>query len=116
MDVVAVDAYDVDAFATAVDGARIALVESVSNPLLRECDIPASLSSTAIGKDYRGLIGAGVTSEGTGVQLETPIIGLKLGLKEGVEVHILGLSLGIDLWPPAIIVPIGEGRIGFGDR
>lgn len=82
----------------------------------RACDIPVSLPSTAVGKDFRGLIGASVTSEGTGLQLETPVIGLRVGLKEGVEVHIFGLSLGIDLWPPAIIVPVGDGRIGFGDR
>jgi hypothetical protein len=82
----------------------------------RKCDIPVSLPSTAIGKDFRGPIGASVTSERTGVQLETPIVGLRIGLKEGVEVHLFGLSLGLDLWPPAIIVPVGDGRIGFGDR
>ena len=84
--------------------------------MARACDIPVSLPSTAVGKDHRGLIGAGVTSEGTGVQLETPIAGLKVGLREGVEVHLFGLSLGIDLWPPAIIVPVGDGRLGFADR
>jgi hypothetical protein len=84
--------------------------------MARECDIPASLPATAVGKDFRGVIGAGVTSEGTGVQLETPIVGLKLGLKEGVELHVFGLSIGVDLWPPAIIVPVGDGRLGFGDR
>lgn len=87
-------------------------VESVA----RSCDIPVSLPSTAVGKDFRGVIGASVTSEGTGVQLETPIVGIRLGLKEGIEVHLFGLALGIDLWPPAIIVPVGDGRVGFGDR
>ncbi len=84
--------------------------------IARKCDIPVSLPSTAIGKDFRGIIGASVTSEGTGVQLETPVVGLRVGLKEGIEVHLFGLALGIDLWPPAIIVPVGDGRIGFGDR
>ena len=28
----------------------------------------------------------------------------------------VGLSFGIDLFPPAIILPVGEGRIGFADR
>jgi hypothetical protein len=41
---------------------------------------------------------------------------VKIGLKEGLEVHIVGLSFGIDLWPPAIILPLGPGRIGFADR
>ena len=84
--------------------------------MTRECDIPATLPSTAVGKDHRGLIGASVTSEGTGVQIETPIIGVKIGLKEGIELHLFGLAIGVDLWPPAIIVPLGEGRLGFGDR
>ncbi len=84
--------------------------------MLRRCDLHASLPSTAIGKDWRGAFGAGITSEGTGVQVETPLLGLKVGLKEGIEVHIIGLSFGIDFWPPAIIVPFGSGRIGFADR
>jgi hypothetical protein len=84
--------------------------------MLRRCKLHASLPATSVGKDWRGWIGAGVTSEGTGVQLETPIFGIKLGLKEGIEIHVIGLSFGIDLWPPAIIVPLGPGRLGFADR
>lgn len=84
--------------------------------VLRACKLSASLPSTSVGKDWRGLIGGGITSERTGLQLETPIVGVKVGLKEGVEVHVIGLSFGIDLWPPAIIVPLGPGRIGFADR
>jgi hypothetical protein len=84
--------------------------------MLRTCDLHASLPSTSIGKDWRGAFGGGITSEGTGVQIETPLLGLKIGLKEGIEVHILGLSIGFDLWPPAIILPLGPGRLGFADR
>ena len=84
--------------------------------VLRACKLSASLPATSVGKDWRGWIGAGITSERTGVQVETPILGFKIGLKEGIEVHIIGLSFGIDLWPPAIIVPLGPGRIGFADR
>ena len=84
--------------------------------ILRKCGLHASLPATSVGKDWRGIIGAGVTSEGTGLQLETPVLGLKVGLKEGVEVHVIGLSFGIDLWPPAIILPLGPGRLGFADR
>jgi hypothetical protein len=84
--------------------------------VLRRCKLSASLPSTAVGKDWRGAFGAGLTSERTGVQLETPLLGLKLGLKEGIEVHVIGLSFGIDLWPPAIILPLGPGRLGFADR
>lgn len=83
---------------------------------LRRCGLHASLPATSVGKDWRGWIGAGVTSEGTGVQLETPLLGIKLGLNEGIEIHVIGLSFGIDLWPPAIILPLGPGRLGFADR
>jgi hypothetical protein len=84
--------------------------------VLRACKLSASLPSTSVGKDWRGIIGGGLTSERTGLQLETPLVGLKIGLKEGVELHVIGLSFGVDLWPPAIIVPVGPGRIGFADR
>jgi hypothetical protein len=84
--------------------------------MLRRCKLRASLPSTSVGKDWRGVIGASWTSEGTGFQVETPVLGLKVGLKEGVEVHVLGLSIGVDLWPPAIILPLGPGRLGFADR
>ena len=85
--------------------------------MMRECDLHADLPSPSIGKDYRGLVvGVSPTSGGTGVQLETPVVGLKLGLTEGVEVHLFGMAWGVDVWPPALVVPIGPGRIGFDDR
>ena len=84
--------------------------------LLRRCDLHADLPATAIGRDYRGLIGVSWTAGGTGVQFETPIAGVKLGLTEGIEVHFFALAFGLDLWPPALIVPFGPGRIGFADR
>ena len=83
----------------------------------RECGIAVDLPAGSIGKDYRGVVvGMSTTSGGTGVQFETPIIGTKLGLTEGVEVHLFGMAWGIDFWPPALIVPVGPGRIGFDDR
>ena len=84
--------------------------------LLRRCNIHVDLPTTAVGKDYRGPIGVSKTSGGTGVQLESWAVGLRLGLKEGVEVHVVGLGLGVDFWPPAILVPANPGRIGFADR
>jgi len=81
--------------------------------LLRHCDIHVELPATAIGRDYRGLIGASVTSRGTGVQLETWPLGVKFGIEEGVELHLLDLALGLHFWPPGITVPVNPGRIGF---
>jgi hypothetical protein len=84
--------------------------------LLRACGLHADLPATAIGKDWRGPIGASFTSGGTGLQLETPLVGVRLGLTEGIEVHLFALAFGIDWWPPAIILPIDPGRLGFDDR
>jgi hypothetical protein len=84
--------------------------------MLQRCNFHADLPATAIGKDWRGIFGVSWTSGGTGVQVSTPIIGFRIGLTEGVQIHIFGLTIGIDWWPPAIIVPIGDARIGFGDR
>ncbi len=84
--------------------------------LLRRCGLTVDLPATAIGKDYRGVMGASRTSGGTGIQLETPLLGMRVGLKEGIELHLFGFALGIDFWPPALIVPLGPGRFGFEDR
>jgi hypothetical protein len=80
---------------------------------LRHCGIHVELPSTAIGRDYRGLIGAGVTESGTGVQLESWLVGARIGLREGVEAHVTGLALGVHAWPPGITVPVNPGRIGI---
>jgi hypothetical protein len=84
--------------------------------MLRRCGLHASLPANSIGKDYRGKLGVSWTSEGTGFQIESALVGLRLGLKEGIEIHVIGLAIGIDLWPPAFLIPLGSGRLGFGDR
>ena len=43
--------------------------------------------------------------------IETPVVGGAFGLREGVELHLLSATLGIDLWPPALKSPLG--RWGF---
>ncbi len=42
------------------------------------------------------------------------LLGLSLGLREGVELNLLGLVLGLDLVHPALKLP-GIGRLGFQD-
>jgi hypothetical protein len=84
--------------------------------MLQRCQIHVELPATAIGKDYRGVLGASVTSGGTGIQFESWLGGVKVGITEGIELHMLGLSIGVDFWPPALIVPVNPGRIGFDDR
>jgi len=85
--------------------------------MIRRCDIGFDLPVTAIGKDFRGyVVGASTTEGGTGLQIETPLVGVKAGFKEGIEIHFFFYAFGLDLWPPALLVPFGAGRVGFDDR
>ncbi|RMG15675.1 MAG: DUF3750 domain-containing protein [Planctomycetota bacterium] len=63
------------------------------------------LPHNAIGKDYAPWLRVGPTPSGTGVRFDTPLLGFALGLEEGLEVHVLGLSFGVDFFPPALEVP-----------
>lgn len=80
---------------------------------MRACGVHAELPATAVGRDYLGPVGAAVTEAGTGVQIESALFGLRVGLREGVEVHLVGVALGVHFWPPGITVPINPGRIGI---
>lgn len=79
-------------------------------------ELRLELPSTAIGKDY--LPEGGVfsrTPSGRGVQVSAGgYLGLLAGLEEGIELNLLSLTAGVDLFPPAIKLP-GIGRIGFRD-
>ena len=81
--------------------------------LIRTCGLGIELPATALGRDYRGPVGASVTEGRTGVQLETWVGGVKLGLKEGVSADLAGVALGVHFWPPGLDVPINPGRIGL---
>jgi hypothetical protein len=65
------------------------------------------LPSTAIGKDFLpGPALIATTPSGTGIQLSLfGLAGLTLGLSEGVEINLLGLSLGVSVYPPSIRLP-----------
>lgn len=68
-------------------------------------DLGFVFDSNCLGKDYPGWIDVGLTASKTGVRLDTVPIGAAVGLREGVEVHILGLTAGISLDPPGISLP-----------
>lgn len=74
------------------------------------------LPPNAIGKDWihnAQLIGWSETK--TGVQFSLlGAFGFTLGLGDGVEVNILGLSFGVDVWRPALKLPL-IGRLGMKD-
>ena len=86
--------------------------------LLRNIEeIDIELPAHAIGKDY---LAPGDfftnTASNTGFKLSAyGVLGMSAGLKEGVELNLFGLHFGLDLWPPALKLPI-VGRLGFKDR
>src|SRR5690606_3194101 len=60
-------------------------------------ELRVDLPPTAIGKDYLGLKPVGITPSGTGVQLSLlGAFGVLAGVEEGLELNVLGLTLGID--------------------
>lgn len=78
-----------------------------------QLDLPAN----AIGKDYRPLTRPiGLSPTGSGVQASfLGLLGLSVGLQEGVEFNVLGLNFGVDLNAPALRLPF-VGRLGWDDR
>jgi len=79
-------------------------------------ELRLELPPTAIGKDFlpNHKIAAR-TPSGVGVQLSMGgYAGLVLGFEEGIEVNLAGLTVGVDLLPPALKLP-GIGRVGFPD-
>ena len=73
--------------------------------LAHEVDMRFVPPPNALGKDFTTWLHAGVTPSGTGLELETLPLGLEVGLREGIELHCLGLTAGIGLWPPALKLP-----------
>jgi hypothetical protein len=80
-------------------------------------DLKMELPVTAVGKDYP--INSAIIDRapsGTGYQLSLyGLFGVLMAWQEGLEVNLLGLSVGIDLNRPALKLPI-IGRIGFSQR
>jgi hypothetical protein len=76
-------------------------------------ELRAELPPNAIGRDFRPLPYAGLTGSGTGVELNLwGLLGIKLGLVEGIEVNLLGLVAGIDFLHRALKLP-AFGLIGL---
>lgn len=81
--------------------------------ILRRAAVSADLGPRGIGGNYLGVCGAAVTTTRTGAQVETPVLGLKAGLLDGMEVHLIGFTAGVGFWPPAVKTPLG--RVGFAE-
>lgn len=76
-------------------------------------ELRLDLPSTALGKDYLGRGVFARAPSGTGWQISLfGVAGLLLALEEGLEVNLLGLTIGIDPLDLAVKLP-GIGRVGW---
>ena len=76
-------------------------------------ELGLDLPPTAIGKDYLGL-GTFVarSPSGTGFQVSLfGLLGVTIGIEEGIEINLLGLAVGVDPLDLALRLP-GLGRLG----
>lgn len=85
--------------------------------LAREAGFGVALPPNALGKDYAAWLAAGVSTTGVGLHLDTAVLGVQVGLVEGVELHLLGLTTGVGVWPPCLKLPFLPAIPGgwFGD-
>lgn len=75
-------------------------------------ELRVDLPPTAIGKDYLGVLPIAKLPSGTGAQVNVlGLAGVAVGLEEGAEVNLLGLTFGIDPLHLALKLPI-IGSIG----
>jgi hypothetical protein len=75
-------------------------------------ELRVDLPPTAVGKDYMGLRPVGRLPSGTGGQLSLfGAAGVAVGLREGLELNVLGLTFGIDPASLSLKLPL-IGRIG----
>jgi hypothetical protein len=75
-------------------------------------ELEVDLPPTAIGKDYLGDRLVASAPSGSGVQVSLyGLLGVTASSVEGLELNLLGLTFGADLFPPALKLPF-IGRIG----
>ena len=80
--------------------------------LRRVPELRVDMPPTAIGKDYLGWRSMNTTPSGTGGQINLAgLLGVSVGLEEGLEVNLLGLNFGVDPKSLSIKLPI-VGRLG----
>jgi hypothetical protein len=82
-------------------------------------DVPelrVDMPPTAIGKDFIPGSIAAKTPSGTGYQVSLfGLLGVMVGIEEGLEVDVLGLTFGIDPKDLSIKLPL-IGEVGFGSE
>ncbi|HEX7081421.1 MAG TPA: DUF3750 domain-containing protein [Gammaproteobacteria bacterium] len=76
-------------------------------------ELRADLPPTAIGKDYLGAKLIARSPSGSGFQLNLfGVLGILVGVEEGLELNVLGLTFGVDPLDLAVKLPLA-GRIGW---
>jgi hypothetical protein len=79
-------------------------------------ELRADLPPTAIGKDYLGGRVVARSPSGTGGQLSLfGVLGVLVGVEEGLEVNVLGATFGLDPKDLAVKLPLA-GHVGLGSR
>ena len=68
-------------------------------------DLAFVFDGNAVGKDWPGWIDAGLTPSKSGLHLDTPLLGAAVALREGVELHLLGFTAAVRLFPPSLALP-----------
>ena len=89
----------------------------VSYIIRRTPEIGVELPANAVGKDWinQGSL-VGVSETRTGFQVSLfGLLGFTLGLGDGIEINVLGMSIGVDILRPALKLPM-VGRVGLQDR
>jgi hypothetical protein len=88
----------------------------ISHILRNVPELGVELPPLAIGKDWLAITRpVAFTESGTGVQFSLlGVLGLTVGLAEGVEINLLGLTFGVDFARPALKLPL-VGRLGMKD-
>jgi hypothetical protein len=81
--------------------------------VLRESNVAFDLGPLGVGKDWRGWIGGGITTTRTGLHFSTPLLGLKLGVVEGIEIELLALTFGFAFLRPTLKTPSGSVRLPY---
>jgi Protein of unknown function (DUF3750) len=76
--------------------------------VLREAGLHHSFDPRAIGRDYMGLLGMRLSFRPAYAQVETPVLGVRISLHVGVEVHLFGLTCGLGWSPPEVYTPFGR--------
>lgn len=81
--------------------------------VLREVPMGIALPPIAVGKDWLGDGLRGLRDAGGDLHLSAwGVAGLSVGPRTGVELHLLGQTLGLDVLRPALKLP-GIGRVGL---